>query len=206
MQYKITTSYPVQRLRNSLRSLSIPETIMKNEQTKNKKSFKSILIVILVVLTSAMIFTSNKLKVPYKIYTVESGSMQPTLHQGDLIVTKESVTYTSGDIVTFAPATATKKYQAITHRIIDTKEINGTTLFTTKGDFNKAADIDPLYKNQIIGRFVFKIPLVGYFISFLRTMLGFIIIIVIPTTILIYQEILGILNVIQTKREQKIET
>lgn len=179
---------------------------MKNEQTPNKKLLKNILIVILIVLTSTMIFVSNKLKVPYKIYTVESGSMRPTLNKGDLIVTKDSATYTIGDIVTFAPATATKKYQAITHRIIDAKDISGTTLFTTKGDFNNAADIDPLYKNQIVGRFVFKIPLVGYFVSFLRTMLGFILIIVIPTTILIYQEILVIFNVIQKKREQKIET
>lgn len=201
MQYKITTNLSCAKAAPvATQPSSITKNIMKTPKKNNL--LKGVLIFVLILLTSGVIIISNELKIPYKIYSVESGSMSPTLRTGDLIITKETPTYQTGDIVTFRPNTATQKYQSVTHRIIDTKEINGTSVYTTKGDFNNAPDLDPLYKNQIIGKFVARIPLLGYFTSFLRTMFGFILIIVIPTTLLIYQEIINIITVLQKKNEQ----
>ena len=154
-------------------------------------------------LITVTLFSSNKLGIPYKVFTVESGSMKPTLNVGDLILTKTQSEYLIGDVVTFDGGSDNGKRIIITHRIVGEEDIQNVKFFVTKGDFNSVEDVNKLSKESIIGKLTFKVPLIGYVITFARTVLGFIILLVIPSTIIIYEEIKNIRNVSMQKRKDK---
>ncbi len=91
---------------------------------------------------------------------VVSGSMEPTIHVGDLIVihTKD-VSYSEGDIVTFYDTNEA----FVTHRIMSIDD----GLMITKGDNNNSED-QPIPISQIVGKYVFKLSGVGQLFSALR--------------------------------------
>lgn len=89
-----------------------------------------------------------------KTYAVISGSMQPELKIGDVIVVKHvsNNELNVGDIISFR-----KDDSIITHRISE-KSING---YTTKGDFNNVEDSGKVKYEDIEGKVIFKIPYIG---------------------------------------------
>lgn len=121
---------------------------MKKVLNITKKIVDFIIILLIIVLASLTI--SNKLskeKVTkigdYYIFFVASGSMEPTLNVGDVMISKESNDYKEGDIVTYK---LNKNY--ITHRII---KINEDEIIT-KGDANIIEDV-PIKKEQIKAKY-----------------------------------------------------
>ncbi|MEO5885941.1 MAG: signal peptidase I [Candidatus Limnocylindrales bacterium] len=102
-----------------------------------------------------------------RFYGVESGSMSPAMHQGDLLIdmpTSATSTYRVGDIVTFRP---TPGY-IVTHRIVAI----GADGISTKGDANTAADLGQIPAANIVGRVVAVVPLVGAVAAFFRQPVG----------------------------------
>lgn len=139
----------------------------------------------------------------YKIYTVLTGSMNPTIKTGSIVFIKPQKNYQLKNIVTFF--TSTPK-QTTTHRIVGVKTINHQQVFITKGDANKSDDFKNLPFQNILGKVVFSIPFLGYLISFSKTFTGLIILIVIPATIIIYSEIINIKNeVIRLVKKRRIK-
>lgn len=132
------------------------------------------------------------------LYSVQSGSMKPSIYPGDLIIIHASSDYNVGDVITFNNGQENGKTIAITHRIV---EKNGDS-YTTKGDFNSVPDITKVRVESIIGKYLFRIPLLGYPVSFAKTVPGFVLLIVIPLTIVIYEEIRKISDEIKKKREK----
>ena len=106
----------------------------------------------------------NRLPMPfgYGAAVVLSGSMEPVLSKGDLIVVKEAKRYEENDIVVFQD-----KGGLVVHRIIAT---DGET-FTTKGDANNGAD-EPIDSTVIKGKVLFWLPVVGDVVSFMKTPVG----------------------------------
>jgi len=119
-----------------------------------------------------------------KPYVVQSGSMEPTIHVGSVILTKKQATYSPFDIVTFAPNGRTD--QLVTHRIAAR---NTDNTYLTSGDANEALDAWTISSNDIIGKVVFKIPYLGYAVNFVQTPKGFVAFVVIPATLIIYEEL-----------------
>ncbi|MGM0214891.1 signal peptidase I [Enterococcus sp. AZ109] len=105
----------------------------------------------------------------YGYAVVASGSMEPALSLGDLVVVHQEDTYKVGDVITFIQEEDTR---TTTHRIIamDTEQ------FTTQGDANNVADA-PIVADQIFGRVVFSLPWIGYLIQFVTTPLGILVVI-----------------------------
>lgn len=130
------------------------------------------------------------------MYAVQTGSMEPTIKVGDLIFIKKSKEYKEGDIITFLSGTG-KSRVTITHRITKVTDEN---TFVTKGDANAAEDIDRVKYEDIFGKYIFKIPLLGYPINLVKTPLGFLILIVIPAVIISYEELKKIKNEISKKQ------
>ena len=93
----------------------------------------------------------------FAILEVVSGSMEPTIHVGDLIIidTKEN-NYQENDIVTFYDV----DNAFVTHRIIS---INGKEMIT-KGDNNNTLD-EPTKTDKLVGKYIFKISGVGKLLS-----------------------------------------
>lgn len=176
---------------------------------KKRKKITNILyyisLCIIFVIIAVTLLSSNKIGIPYKIFTVESGSMKPTLKVGDLIVTKNQNSYAIGDVVTFDGGSDQGKRIIITHRIVGEEDIQNMKFYTTKGDFNSVADINKISRDSIIGVYVFKVPLIGHVISFARTVFGFIILLVIPSTLIIYEEAKKINGEWKRKKKNEIK-
>jgi len=132
----------------------------------------------------------------YKLFTVQSGSMEPAIKTGSVIFTKKQNDYQVGDIVTRETSDGEIP---VTHRIV--REEN--ELFVTKGDANDGDDRDEFSKEKVIGKVYLKIPYLGYPVSFAKTSHGFILIIVIPAVILIYEELRKIKKEIKKKFEYR---
>ncbi|TGE35762.1 signal peptidase I [Desulfosporosinus fructosivorans] len=96
----------------------------------------------------------------FQLFAIESGSMEPTLKIGAVIVSrkpKNPETLKVNDIVTFR----TLSNAIVTHRIIEV-DVNdeGSKAYRTKGDNPRnSADQELLTSNRVIGVFVAKIPL-----------------------------------------------
>ena len=92
--------------------------------------------------------------------TVETGSMEPNIPEGALIVIQEQDTYQVGDAVTYVHSSG---QITITHRIISIED--GSVL--TQGDANPSPDPE-FPEDRIIGKVMLTIPYVGYVLMFLR--------------------------------------
>ena len=126
-------------------------------------------------------------KIP-KAYVVHSGSMEPTLMVGSLLFSISAENYVQNDIITFRKNDGDN---LITHRIYAKtypEGIDNSPEYTTAGDANEEFDSRKIYNEDIIGKAVFSVPYLGYFANFAKTPKGFILLVIIPATIIIYEE------------------
>lgn len=138
------------------------------------------------------IFFSVGLLGTWKIFTNSSDSMLPTINRGSLsIIQKQtSTSYDVGDIVTYY-ASVNNRSEIITHRIFKI----GGNVYITKGDNNEAVDSDVVLPRLIIGKVIGNIPYLGYWVSFLKSGLGNVLLIIIPALIFIIFELQNIYSV-----------
>lgn len=104
-----------------------------------------------------------------------SGDAKDHIEVGDLIVTKtvDPQSLKEGDVISFMETETT----AVTHRIIG---INEDGSFVTKGDANNIEDKDPVRAEQVIGKYIFRIPRLGDLAMFMQTPVGMLIFIGVP--------------------------
>jgi len=141
----------------------------------------AIALIALLLIVSIFPITGN-----YKILSVLSGSMEPTVKTGSVVIVKPSADYEIGDIITFGQITKTKV--PITHRVHDIKVQNGEPVYITKGDANNAPDTREVRKSEIIGKVLFDAPYMGYALDTARKPYGFMALIILPAAIIIYDE------------------
>lgn len=121
-----------------------------------------------------------------KIFTNKSYSMAPVITPGSLTLVKNQPmnTYNPGDIISFYRQVDGTE-EIITHRIW---RLGGNT-YITKGDSNQAVDSQPVLPRLVIGKIIFIIPYLGYWISILKTSIGTIFFILIPCLFIIASEL-----------------
>ncbi len=97
---------------------------------------------------------------PVQPVVVISGSMRPALDVGDVvIVVKVPVEdIEPGDIIQFREAEGI----ATVHRVVEVQEVEGNTVFVTKGDDNSAPDPEPVLSDNVVGKVIFNVPKVGW--------------------------------------------
>jgi signal peptidase I len=142
--------------------------------------FIGVIAVLLVI--SVLPITGN-----IKFMTVLSGSMEPAIKTGSVVMTKPVSDYKVGDVITFGPYTKTKA--PTTHRIYEIKVVDSQSVYITKGDANNAPDAGEVAKKDIIGKVVLDVPYLGYIIAFVRKPVGFLLILIIPAAVIIIDEI-----------------
>ena len=144
--------------------------------------FLSLVIFIgLLLLVSILPITGN-----LKIFVVLSGSMEPAIKTGSVIVAKPVNDYKIGDIITFGKNTRTET--PTTHRIVEIVDNDGRLSFTTKGDANNAADSSSVAKSRVLGKVFLDVPYMGYAVSAAKKPYGFLFIIVVPALMIVYGE------------------
>jgi len=169
-----------------------------------------LLAVVVVSVFAFWIGLTTALKTEYPMLAVASGSMEPTLYKGDLIMVqgvldgydikvgpKDSAE--PGDIIVFHKPTDPS--ELIVHRAIDKELRGGTWYFQTKGDANSGADnwdgnwkTDcDLAENYLVGKVVGHVSNIGYIPLFLReflwTPIGMILIVALLLLFLFYDYI-----------------
>lgn len=179
---------------------------------KNKKLFHVIretaygaVIALLIVLGAIVVLSAFGIPADLRMLVVQSGSMEPKIRAGSMVFVTPRDEYRENDVITFTNP-VDKTSTPITHRIIDIEEEDGITSYITKGDANESPDANPVEENEIIGSVRFTIPFLGYPVAFAKTPMGFILLIVIPATLIIQNEartaIRETKNVIASRREK----
>ena len=138
----------------------------------------------------------------YKVLTVLSGSMEPAIHTGSVVVVKPSASYKVGDIITFGPNTKTQV--PTTHRIVEMSAQSGQMVYKTKGDANNGEDTKEVLAKDIIGKVYLSVPYAGYVIDFVRRPIGLILVIVLPALYIVCDEVRKILKEIKRIKNSKI--
>jgi len=131
-------------------------------------------------------------------YVVQSGSMEPAIPVGSVIFSIPETNYLQGDVITFSPDGNTKKL--VTHRIAYKTYPNGVReepMYLTAGDANEEFDRWEIPSSQIVGKVVLTIPHLGYAVEFAKTPKGFILFVIIPATIVIYEELRSLMREIR---------
>lgn len=174
--------------------------------------FKKITNVIYYIVLSAILFIALLLIVStfpitgnFKLLSVLSGSMEPTIHTGSVVVVKPESSYKVGDIITFGKNTKTEV--PTTHRIAEMKIVSGEAVYKTKGDANNAEDSTETPQKEIIGKVLFSIPWLGYIVDFVKKPMGLMLVIVIPAVIIVYDELRKIAKEVKklTTKVKKVE-
>ena len=155
------------------------------------------------LLSIAGLFLASILPIPGKISVkiVKSGSMEPAIMTGSIVVIQPQHAYAIGDVITFGKDTT--KDVPTSHRIIGVREENGVTYFSTKGDANKTPEPDETPQSKIIGKVLFSIPSVGYILDFARKPLGFSLLIGLPATLIVIDESMRIYTEIVALRQKR---
>lgn len=132
--------------------------------------------------------------IPINFYTILTTSMTPTIKAGDIVITlkdKNNI-YKTGDPITFVSEGNISKGVIITHRIIDTKIVNGSYFYYTKGDANNTADGSPVSATSVIGKVILKIPKAGFIQQFVVSKFGWLVVVVLPCLAIIVYDIVKI--------------
>ncbi|MDD2372354.1 MAG: signal peptidase I [Syntrophomonadaceae bacterium] len=170
-----------------------------NESTVFKKALSVIGITICIFLTMIIIVNGTMIvksylypdDIPdfmgYKPFIVLSGSMEPTILTGDIVLTKETNadSIMKGDIITFRA----DKNTVVTHRVTEVVTENGTRSFLTKGDANTGADASSVKAETLEGKYLGRVGGVGRFAMFLQTPMGMLLFVVTPLCLFIVYDI-----------------
>ena len=182
---------------------------MKSTKTtlSNKKIIVNVIGIILCVILSTILFINcflivkgiaNKNEVPSiggnAPLIVLTGSMDPTIKAGDLIVTKkiDAKDVKVDDVISFFDPEGNGS-SIVTHRVIgiEIDETSGEIFFRTQGDNNDIADMTPVSEKNLVGRWEgTRFWGLGYVVLFTQSTVGIIVIIaVIVVGIFVYMMI-----------------
>jgi len=130
-----------------------------------KKIWNVVSTVLVILMVLCAVFLMGSRVMGYQVYTVISGSMEPTYSVGDLLYVKDvdPDTIKVGDPLTFV---LNEDLVVATHRVVRVDSENRH--FYTKGDANETEDAAPVHFNNVIGVPEFSIPKLGYVSDFIQ--------------------------------------
>ncbi|GAA0469516.1 signal peptidase I [Alkalibacillus silvisoli] len=140
----------------------------------SKWIFNSFLVLLLLTFVLAFLttFQSQNQDPPsifgFHLLNVLSGSMEPKVSPGDIIIVKNTDAIEENDVITFRD----HQNNLVTHRVIDVIEESGTAHYETKGDANNTPDHILVTNEEIVGKLSFSIPKAGYMMDFLKGPFG----------------------------------
>jgi signal peptidase I len=168
-----------------------------------KEIFHFISLILLFVVLPIVLFTLVTSRAGIfggiRSFVILSGSMAPVLPVGSVVYTQKTLGYREGDVIAFNKGDIT-----VTHRIHAIVQKNNSTVYKTKGDANNTDDSQLVSPSSILGKEFFYLPSMGYVIVFLRTIPGFITLIVVPGLLFIGLEFGNIKREIEKEVEKKI--
>jgi signal peptidase I len=112
--------------------------------------------------------------------TVMSGSMEPTIKTGDVLVAREisPLDARRGDVVSFRDPD--RGGLLVTHRVRSMSRSGDKVAFVTKGDANNSSERWRVGTNDRISRTMYRIPAVGRVLAFSHTRQGILMLVLLP--------------------------
>jgi signal peptidase I len=165
-----------------------------------KKVIKYFSFGLLILLMTAAVLSFLAPRFGWGVDAVLSGSMEPQLKVGGLVITRpvESKDIEVGDTITFY---CPLNKGMTSHRVIAVE--SGTlSYFRTKGDANEDPDPFIVPVQNVAGKVCFHIPYLGFVIQFLKTPLGMLLTLGIPGLIIIALEIINIWRVFSEEKKR----
>jgi len=166
-----------------------------------KRAAKYFGIFVIMLLVAAAVLTVLAPRFGWRVDAVFSGSMEPHLKVGGVVITRPVAAedIKVGDTITFYSPQSEKP---TTHRVIAIEE-GSSFYFRTKGDANEDNDHFIVPVQNMVGKVCFHIPCLGYVTQFVKTPLGLLLTLLIPGLIIIVMELRNIRHEIAGK---EIET
>ena len=143
------------------------------------------------VVATVLVFLAS-MPLGFRSLTVMSGSMEPTLGVGDVVIERQvaPLDVRVGDIVTFRDPN--EQSTLITHRVRSVKVHDGTVDVVTKGDANNTVEHWSIPVDGQLGLVVVHVPKIGYALVWASGRTGRIALIAIPGVALGIIELLRI--------------
>lgn len=170
----------------------------KTESAKSGKILSIIGIIICVILIPILFVNitlivksmTNQDEVPkiggYCPLIVLTGSMEPEIMDGDLIIVKQidGEDVAVGDVIAFFDPESTSG-SILTHRVIEVLDEDGTRSFRTKGDANNAEDRLPVPVEELVGIYKTRIAGAGNAAMFMQSTAGLVICVILPVILFV---------------------
>lgn len=201
------------------------KNLKNSKKEKNKATFKKIkqilnyigkiisyaCIVLLIIIGVFLVYyminiqkskKDSNFKPEVSLYTIVSGSMEPTIHVYDVVLNvavKSPEDIKVGDVITFISTSSISEGLTVTHRVQDIKIVNGEYEFVTKGDYNPTADSSTAKYNNVIGKVAFKIPQLGRVQFFVASKAGWFFVVLLPAMGVIIYDVLKLFKLLGAK-------
>lgn len=160
-----------------------------------------IFVVAIALIALLLVFSLFPIKGNYQVKIVQSGSMEPTIETGSIVIIKPQTSYEVGNIITFGEDN--RKAVPTTHRIVESKTVNGDTVFKTKGDANNGPDFSEISQSKVIGKVLFSVPYLGFVVDFVKKPIGFALVVIVPAVLIILDELKNIYGEIRKRKNNK---
>ena len=133
-------------------------------------------------------------------FTVMSGSMEPAVHTGDIVVDEQIAPLDArpGDIVTFRDPRGQSRL--LTHRVRSVHVVGNAAKVVTKGDANDTTEHWTVPVAGKIGRVAYRLPRLGYVLAATREPKAKLLLIVVPA---IMVGILELMRIWRPRREEE---
>ncbi len=155
------------------------------------------------LISAKMVAKDPRFEPKINLYTIVSGSMEPNIKVYDVVVdfkVNNPEDLKIGDVITFKSTSNISKDLIVTHRIIDTRIVNGKVEYVTKGDFNSSSDPDTAKFDNIIGKVVIRFPQLGRIQFFLATKMGWFLVVLLPAMCVIIYDIIKLIKLLALKK------
>lgn len=156
--------------------------------------FIALVLIFLIVISPVLPFDN----VP-RTYSVVTGSMEPTIKTGSLVLTKPITEVRQDQIIAFTSPDNGK--DVILHRVFDNSDLSA---IKTKGDNNSAEDHWAVKKDDILGEYVTGVPYAGNISMYMRRPVGFAVMIGLPALAIILVQIFNIKTGIEQEVEKRL--
>ncbi len=147
---------------------------MSEEEQRRRKAGAGLFLTLGILLFSMAVLASLVMVVPavmhVKSYAVASGSMEPTMPVGSLVLVRkvDPKNLKAGDIIVFGGARSDG--ENVTHRVVENNQEQKQ--LTTKGDANEVQDLNPVTYDQVVGRVIWHVPKAGTAVMYMQSWYG----------------------------------
>jgi signal peptidase len=114
-------------------------------------------------------------------FVILSGSMEPTVSPGDVVIVDASAPIAVGDVITFDDGNTV----TTTHRVVGIEDGQ----YITQGDANQYVDTQRVAPGEVLGRVTLTIPYIGHVILWVNTPVGYVGLVLAPLVLLVASEL-----------------